>query len=37
MFEPGPIDPNELQRREGARELCYRILAALNAEIPEEQ
>ena len=35
MFTPGPSDPNHLQRTEGARELCYRILALLNAEVKD--
>ncbi len=32
MFGPGPLDAQALQRREGARFLCFNILSVLNAE-----
>jgi hypothetical protein len=36
MFTSGPVEPEGLMRREGARELCYAILATLNGEVPDE-
>ena len=37
LYSIGPEDKDALNRREGARELAIRILAALNAELPAPQ